>query len=217
MVEPQVSLAWVGIEGDEVVIGTLNDQAKLRNLRRDPRIAVSFQAPGRNAYELDNYLVLRGTARVTEGGAAELLHELAQTYIAPGTPFPPMPDPPPGFVIRISVAKVAGNGDWRAWRRRRSRAADAPDPSLGCAWDDHVGHRRRAGVHPVHHLHRPARRRPLVGRSVRRMHRKARQTRSLAQMVATCTSARREKATPTGQGSAREARLRPGNACTRAS
>jgi PPOX class probable F420-dependent enzyme len=109
---PQVSLAWVGIEGDEVVIGTLNDQVKLRNLRRDPRIAVSFQAPGRNAYELDNYLVLRGTARVTEGGAAQLLHDLAQIHIGPGTRFPPMPDPPPGFVIRISVTRVAGNGDW---------------------------------------------------------------------------------------------------------
>jgi PPOX class probable F420-dependent enzyme len=110
---PQVSMAWVGIEDDEVVIGTLNDQAKLRNLRRDPRIALSFQAPGKNAYGLDHYLVLRGTARVTEGGAAGLLHDLAQVYIGPGTDFPPMPDPPPGFVIRMTVEKVAGVGDWR--------------------------------------------------------------------------------------------------------
>ena len=110
---PQVSLAWVGIEGDEVVIGTLHDQPKLRNLRRDPRIALSFQAPGRSEYDLDHYLVLRGTARVTEGGAPALLHDLAQRYIGPGTPFPPMPDPPPGFVIRVAVEKVSGNGDWR--------------------------------------------------------------------------------------------------------
>ena len=109
---PQVSLAWVGIEGDEVVIGTLHDQPKLRNLRRDPRIALSFQAPGRSEYDLDHYLVLRGTARVTEGGAPALLHDLAQRYIGPGTPFPPMPDPPPGFVIRVAVEKVSGNGDW---------------------------------------------------------------------------------------------------------
>ena len=110
---PQVSLAWVGIEGDEVVIGTLHDQPKLRNLRRDPRIALSFQAPGRSEYDLDHYLVLRGTARVTEGGAPALLHDLAQRYIGPGTPFPPMPDPPPSFVIRVAVEKVSGNGDWR--------------------------------------------------------------------------------------------------------
>jgi PPOX class probable F420-dependent enzyme len=109
---PQVSLAWVGLEADELVIGTLFDQTKLRNLRADPRIALSFQAPGRSEYQLDHYLVLRGRARVTEGGAAELLHRLAQIYIGPGTPFPPMPDPPPGFVIRIAVEKVSGVGDW---------------------------------------------------------------------------------------------------------
>ena len=109
---PHVSLAWVGIDDGELVIGTLFDQAKLRNLRADPRIAISFQAPGRNAYQLDHYLVLRGRARVTEGGAPDLLHRLAQTYIGPGTPFPPMPDPPPGFVIRIAVERVSGVGDW---------------------------------------------------------------------------------------------------------
>jgi len=32
---PQTTLAWVGLEGDEVVLATLPDQRKLRNLRRD--------------------------------------------------------------------------------------------------------------------------------------------------------------------------------------
>jgi PPOX class probable F420-dependent enzyme len=109
---PQVSMAWIGIEDDELVIGTLHDQPKLQNLRADPRMAVSFEAPGKNAYGLDHYLVLRGRARVTEGGAAALLHDLAQRYIGPGTAFPPMPDPPPGYVIRIAVEKVSGVGDW---------------------------------------------------------------------------------------------------------
>jgi len=109
---PHISMAWVGIEDDEVVIGTLHDQRKLQNLRADPRIALSFQAPGRNAYDLDHYLVLRGRARVTAGGAPELLQRLAGTYIGPGVPFPPMPDPPPGFVVRIAVERVSGMGDW---------------------------------------------------------------------------------------------------------
>jgi len=110
--DPHVFVAWVGIEDDEVVIGTLDDQHKLRNLRADPRIALSFQVPGRNPYGLDSYLVLRGRARVTEGGAPELLHRLAQTYIGPGAAFPPMPDPPPGYVTRVAVEKVSGMGDW---------------------------------------------------------------------------------------------------------
>ena len=107
---PHVSLAWVGIEGDELVIGTLFDQPKLRNLRRDPRIALSFVTGGRNPIGLDNYLVLHGQARVTEGGAAEVLARLAKTYIGPDMVFPPMPNPPPGFVIRITVDRVSGLG-----------------------------------------------------------------------------------------------------------
>jgi PPOX class probable F420-dependent enzyme len=110
--DPHVTMAWVGLDGDEIVIGTLHDQAKLRNLRADPRIAMSFQAPGRNGYGLDHYLVLRGTARVTEGGAAALLQRLAHIYLGPDVVFPAMPDPPPGFVIRMTVERVSGMGDW---------------------------------------------------------------------------------------------------------
>ncbi len=110
--DPQMSAAWVGVVDGEVVIGTMDDQAKLRNLRANPRIAMSFAAPGRTEYGLDKYLVLRGRARVTEGGAAALLQQLAYTYIGPGVHFPPMPNPPPGYVIRMSVEKIAGVGDW---------------------------------------------------------------------------------------------------------
>jgi PPOX class probable F420-dependent enzyme len=110
--DPDVSMAWVGVDGDEVVIGTLFDQRKLRNLRADPRIALSFAAPGRTEIGLDHYLVLRGRARVTEGGAAELLQRLAHVYVGPGVVFPPMPNPPPGYTTRITVEKVSGIGDW---------------------------------------------------------------------------------------------------------
>jgi hypothetical protein len=61
---------------------------------------------------MQNYLVVEGTARVTEGGAPALLHDLAQRYIGPGTTFPPMPDPPDGFVIRIAPTRVRGMGPW---------------------------------------------------------------------------------------------------------
>ena len=110
--DPHVSMAWVGVEDGEIVIGTMGDQHKLRNLRADPRIAVSFQAPGRNPYGLDHYLVLRGRARVTEGGAADLLQRLAHVYLGPEVVFPGMPNPPPGYVIRIAVEKVSGIGPW---------------------------------------------------------------------------------------------------------
>ena len=70
---PHVSAAWVGVEDGQVVIGTLDDQRKLRNLRRDPRIALTLQSDRINQWGLREYLVLYGTARITEGGAAALL------------------------------------------------------------------------------------------------------------------------------------------------
>jgi PPOX class probable F420-dependent enzyme len=114
---PQVSVAWVGIEDDEVVIGTLPDQAKLRNIRRDPRVALSMLSGHRSPWGLDEYVVLHGHARVTEGGAPELLGRLARTYLGPDARFPPMPDPPPGWVTRIAVDRIVGLGPWAAEAR----------------------------------------------------------------------------------------------------
>jgi PPOX class probable F420-dependent enzyme len=110
---PHLSLAWVGVEDAEVVFGTLGDQRKLRNLRRDPRIALTIQSERINEWGLREYLVLDGTARVTQGGAPELLQHLARTYIGPDVVFPAMPNPPPGFVVRIRVDRVGGIGDWK--------------------------------------------------------------------------------------------------------
>ncbi len=109
---PQVTLAWVGLDGDEVVFATLFDQRKLRNLRRDPRIVLSLETDRRNPYGLLEYMVLHGRARVTEGGAPELLQDLARTYIGPDVVFPAIPQPPPGFVTRVTVERVGGVGPW---------------------------------------------------------------------------------------------------------
>ena len=111
---PQVTAAWVGLEGDEIVIATMPDQRKLRNLRRDPRVAISVLSSTRNAWGLLEYLVVYGTALVTEGGAADKLQELAHTYLGPDVVFPNMPDPPPGFVTRITPERIGGVGPWTA-------------------------------------------------------------------------------------------------------
>jgi PPOX class probable F420-dependent enzyme len=109
---PQTTLAWVGLEGDQVVFATLPDQRKLRNLRRDPRITISIQTQRVTAYGLHEYLVIYGTARVTDGGGPEVLQRLAHTYLGPDVTFPPMPDPPPGFVTRVTVDRLGGVGPW---------------------------------------------------------------------------------------------------------
>ena len=109
---PQVTIVWIGIEDDEIVSGHLSRHQKVRNIQRDPRVALSLEGPGANAVGMRNYAVVYGTARITEGGAPELLQRLAYIYVRPGVTFPPMPDPPPGYVTRIRVDRVTGHGPW---------------------------------------------------------------------------------------------------------
>jgi PPOX class probable F420-dependent enzyme len=110
---PQVSIVWVGVQGDELVTAHLAPtQQKLRNVRRDPRVVLSVEAGTRNDHGLDEYLVVRGTARLVDGGAPELLQRLAHTYLGPEVRFPPMDDPPPGTVMHISIDGIGGVGPW---------------------------------------------------------------------------------------------------------
>jgi PPOX class probable F420-dependent enzyme len=114
---PQVPAAWVGLDADEIIFATLPDQRKLRNLRRDSRVALSIPSTTTNEWGLLEYLVVYGTARVTEGGAADILQRLAYTYIGPDVVFPGMPEPPPGYVTRITVERLGGVGPWNPPRR----------------------------------------------------------------------------------------------------
>jgi PPOX class probable F420-dependent enzyme len=109
---PQVSCVWVGVDGDELVAGHLPEHQKIRNIRRDPRVAVSFEGTRIHPPGLKEYLVIHGTARVTEGGAAELLQRLAHVYLGPDVTFPPMADPPPGYITHITIDRVGGVGPW---------------------------------------------------------------------------------------------------------
>ena len=109
---PQVSVVWCGVEDGEIVCGHLGEYQKVKNIRNDGRVALSMVTGGRNEHGLDQYLVVEGIARITAGGAPELLQKLAERYIGPGVKFPPMDDPPPGVITRITPTKIGGVGPW---------------------------------------------------------------------------------------------------------
>jgi PPOX class probable F420-dependent enzyme len=109
----QVTCVWIGLDGDELVAGHLDGgQRKIANIRRDPRVTVSFESGVKNPFGLVEYLVIHGQATITEGGAPELLARLAKTYISPDAVFPPMPNPPAGFVTHITITRITGMGTW---------------------------------------------------------------------------------------------------------
>jgi PPOX class probable F420-dependent enzyme len=109
---PQVTVVWVGLEGEEIVSAHLFPNRKVRNVQRDPRVVISLEATGTSGPDLRNYLVVHARARIEEGGAPELLERLGRVYLGPDVKFPPMEDPPPGYVMRMTPERVGGMGPW---------------------------------------------------------------------------------------------------------
>ena len=109
---PHVTVVWIGLDGDEIVAGHLPRNRKVKNILGDPRVALSLETDSKSAMGLTEYAVVYGRARIQEGGAAELLQRLAYVYMGPGVKFPPMDNPPPGYVTRIHVDRIDGVGPW---------------------------------------------------------------------------------------------------------
>jgi PPOX class probable F420-dependent enzyme len=113
---PHLSLVWAALQstpnGDELVVGHLskNGSKKVRNVRNDSRVAVMIVSPARPGHPISLWLSINGTARIVEGGAPELLKELART-LAPEVDFVPE-GAPPGFLTRIRIEHVGGIGPW---------------------------------------------------------------------------------------------------------
>jgi PPOX class probable F420-dependent enzyme len=110
---PQVTCVWVAVDGDDLLTAHLDPGLrKLDNIRRDPRVALSFEGNEIRPPGLQHYLVVHGRAAMEEGGAPELLQELARVYLGPDVRFPQMDNPPPGVRMRIAVERVSGIGPW---------------------------------------------------------------------------------------------------------
>lgn len=112
---PQVSLVWVALEsgevGEELVVASLADRRKVKNVRRDGRVALTIVSSEPGSVRRP-YLVVNGTARVIEGGAPELLRQLAATMVKDDTVTFPPADAPPGYLTRITIDSVGGVGPW---------------------------------------------------------------------------------------------------------
>jgi PPOX class probable F420-dependent enzyme len=108
---PHVTVIWVGLDGDDLVSGHLGRYAKVRNIERDPRVVLSFDAPREPGVFLNPYAVLRARATLEPGYQAwDLLDRLTKVYMSPDAAFP-VPRKP-GYLVRYSVEKIGGVGPW---------------------------------------------------------------------------------------------------------
>ena len=108
---PQVSVIWIGLDGDDIVSGHMAHYAKLRNIERDPRVVLSFVAPRDPSAVLNPYAVLRARATVEPSdGTWDLLDRLTKVYMSPDEEFPAPKGP--GYIVRYSVERIGGVGPW---------------------------------------------------------------------------------------------------------
>jgi PPOX class probable F420-dependent enzyme len=111
---PHVTLSWAGFDGDEIVMATFFNlgQRKLRNIRRDPRVVLTFQAKEFSGQGLWPYAVVQGrVVRITEGGALAVMDRLSEYYLGPDQQYP-MRNAPDGEVIHVAIDRVYGQGPW---------------------------------------------------------------------------------------------------------
>lgn len=113
---PQVSVIWIGLDGDTVLSGHMNRYRKVRNIERDPRVILSFDAPRDREAFLNPYAVLHARATVEPSEDAwYLLDRLTKVYMSPDTEFPAPKGP--GYIVRYTVERVSGVGLWAPRRR----------------------------------------------------------------------------------------------------
>jgi len=80
---PQLTQTWVDTDGEHVLINSVQGFLKLKNIARDPRVAVVIS----DSQNPSRYFQVRGRViDVTTAGAVDHIEMLAQKYL--GTPYP---------------------------------------------------------------------------------------------------------------------------------
>jgi PPOX class probable F420-dependent enzyme len=108
---PELTMVWMDVEGDELLFNTAEGRRKPDNIRRDPRVIVSVQ--DRNNPQA--YAVLHGKGRVTDVGADAHIDKLAKRFLG-ADKYPYRRADEKRLVVRIAVDRISGMapgyGNW---------------------------------------------------------------------------------------------------------
>lgn len=109
---PHNTVVWVDVDGDAVLFNTAEGRAKPRNLRRDPRVAITVVDP----QNPNRWISVTGRAELTHDDADAQIDRLAKKYI--GKDVYPWHNPEePRIKVRISPEKIDATGFEKAVAR----------------------------------------------------------------------------------------------------
>lgn len=103
---PQLTQTWIDTDGQNVLINSVQGFLKVKNIERDPRVAIAVSDPD-NPFR---YFQVRGrVVDVTAEGGAEHIEKLSQKYL--GGPYPWYGDrDQTRVIITIEAEKISGMG-----------------------------------------------------------------------------------------------------------
>jgi PPOX class probable F420-dependent enzyme len=93
---PHSAPIWIDVEGDDLVFTREDSSQAMKNLRRDPRVAISIH----NVEDPYECAYVRGRVKALRGDATEWLNRAAIAYT--GVEYPP-PVPEPCTVVVVAV------------------------------------------------------------------------------------------------------------------
>ena len=103
---PQMTETWVDTDGTHILVNTVDGFQKLRNIARDPRVALNIADPD-NVF---SYVAVRGrVVATTTDGAAEHIEALAQRYLGQSYPWYGGRDQT-RVIVRIAADHVSSMG-----------------------------------------------------------------------------------------------------------
>ena len=103
---PQLTQVWVDTDGEHVIVNSVDTHLKVRNLRRDPRVAVTISDPARPGA----FYQVRGRAiSITDEGGTEHIEHMAQKYTGGSYPWYGGRDQV-RVIITIEAEKISGTG-----------------------------------------------------------------------------------------------------------
>lgn len=99
---PQITETWVETDGQHILINTAEGRQKVRNVRRDPRVAVNVIDP---ATDFRIFSVRGRVAEITTDGADAMIDQLASKYLGQET-YPYRQPTETRVILKIAVDKV---------------------------------------------------------------------------------------------------------------
>ena len=108
---PQVTAIWIGLDGDILISTHMRYNVKLRNMRRDPRVVLSFAPPQQPGDWMSPHAIIHATASIGPiGPTGPLLTRLAKAYVGVDAEYPDQSQN--GHIVRYTISRIGGVGPW---------------------------------------------------------------------------------------------------------